>query len=430
MAVEASAVATRDTSDKTTSKKPDTQIIDLIKEWQDARTAGTTLTKPTEPLTIDFKDPIYHNQMNEDLNNLTKDVNQAKPNQQDVAKDFAAVQKDSQYWTTHEQGNTTAQPVTTDLSNETKQTQATLQDWKDGKITAAQAQTQLEKSTADVKDDLNTLQNVDWHERNDGSSKGTSPGTPGKPGTPGDPGSPGTPLKDQSTYANMQQGSWRVNDVASEIGGTGIDPNFDVTHNADGSMTAKFSGGGYTDGLLTKTEAYNPKDNTVQLNYDVNVKPGSNLHALESDIAITNSEGKTAMAASQFVYNPKTHMAEFDTSDSNHHWVKAAEVAVPDDGQPMSVSMDVKMVGNTYEYTGLTVNGKTIALDPNETKFNMTQIGPKGWARNTIVTQLQQDEGSAPKGEITSSTVTYNDVHINQGNTGDTTSSTSNTTGG
>jgi hypothetical protein len=423
MSVEAStmATATRDTSDTKTSTKPDNHIIDLIKEWQSSRDNIQKGKPNTTPLTVDFKDPIYHDPMNQDLNNLTKAVNQAKPNEQDVAKDIAAVQKDSQYWTTHEQGNTSAKPVVADLGTDSKQMQSTLQDWQAGKITAAQAQTQLEKSSANVTNDLNTLQKVDWRQRNDGTGTGTGPGD----------GNPGPPLKDQSTYANMQNQSWGVNTKANEIGGTGIDPNFDVTHNANGSMTAKFSGGGYTDGLLTKTEAYNPKDNTVQLNYDVNVKPGSNLHALESDIAITNSEGKTAMAASQFVYNPKTHMAEFDTSNSEHHWVKAAEIAVPDDGQNMSVSMNVKMVGNTYEYTGLTVNGKTIALDPNETKFNMTQIGPKGWARNTIVTQLQQDEGSAPKGETTSSTVTYNNVHINQGNTGTTsdTSNTSNTNG-
>jgi hypothetical protein len=42
----------------------------------------------------------------------------------------------------------------------------------------------------------------------------------------------------------------------------------------------------------------------------------------------------------------------------------------------------------------------------------MTQIGPKGWTPDTIHTQLQQDLGAAGG----SSTVTYNDVQVNQGN--------------
>jgi hypothetical protein len=150
----------------------------------------------------------------------------------------------------------------------------------------------------------------------------------------------------------------------------------------------------------------------------VNVKPGSDLHALETDAAITTgkqADGKalTAMAASQFVMNPKTGTMEFDTSGTNHQWVDAVNnIPMPKDGTNMDVSMTVKMVGDKYEYTGLTVDGKSYAINPSVGDFTMTSIGPKGWTPDTIHTQLQQDLGAGGGW----STVTYNDVQVNQGN--------------
>jgi hypothetical protein len=234
---------------------------------------------------------------------------------------------------------------------------------------------------------------------------------------PTNPTDPTGPLKDQTSYTNMQNDTWNKNLNAGEIGGKGIDPNMQLS-DADGKLTATMTGGAYTDGLVSNTQKLNPNDNTVQLNYDVNIKPGSDLHALETDAAITtgtqaNGKTLTAMAASQFVMNPKTGTMEFDTSGTNHQWVDAVNnIPMPKDGTNMDVSMTVKMVGDKYEYTGLTVDGKSYAINPSVGDFTMTTIGPKGWTPDTIHTQLQQDLGA----DGGWSTVTYNDVQVNQGN--------------
>jgi hypothetical protein len=237
-------------------------------------------------------------------------------------------------------------------------------------------------------------------------STGTGPGNPGGP-----------TLKNETSDTNLQDDSWKTNLIAGEIGGKGINPNMKLS-TSDGALTATMSGGAYTDGLISNTQKYNTNDNTVQMNYDATIKPGSDLHAFEMDEAITGSkqaDGKvlTAMAASQFVMNPKTGTMEFDTSGTNHQWVDAVNnIPMPADGK-MDVSMTVKMVGNSYEYTGLTVNGKTYDINSDASTFQSTQIGPKGWTPDTVHVQMQQDLGSAGG----SSTVTYNDVQINQGNT-------------
>jgi hypothetical protein len=237
----------------------------------------------------------------------------------------------------------------------------------------------------------------------------------GSTGTGPNPGDPS--LKNETSYTNMQDDTWNKNLKAGEIGGTGINPDMQLSTSGN-KMTATMSGGGYTDGLISNTQKLNPNDNTVQLNYDVNVKAGSDLHCLEDDAAITTgkqADGKvlTAMAASQFVMDPKTGEMSFDTSGTNHQWVDAInDIPMPKDGTNMDVSMTVKMVGNNYEYTGLNVDGKSYAINSADSTFAMTQIGPKGWTPDTIHTQLQQDLGAAGG----SSTVTYNDVQVNQGN--------------
>jgi hypothetical protein len=117
------------------------------------------------------------------------------------------------------------------------------------------------------------------------------------------------------------------------------------------------------------------------------------------------------MAASQLVFNPTTHTMELDTSGTNHQWVDAVnDIPMPTDGK-VDYSMTVKLVGDKYEYTNVTVDGKSYALNADVSTFDMTQIGPKGWTQGEIHTQLQQDL----TGSGGSSTVTYND-QINQGN--------------
>ena len=51
--------------------------------------------------------------------------------------------------------------------------------------------------------------------------------------------------------------------------------------------------------------------------------------------------------------------------------------------------MTVKLLpNNQYEYTGLTINGKTYALNPDATTYNMQ---PEDWTKDSVITQLQED---------------------------------------
>ena len=73
---------------------------------------------------------------------------------------------------------------------------------------------------------------------------------------------------------------------------------------------------------------------------------------------------------------------------ANNKWVNAALVDKPEPGQYTSVSMQVKLVGDQYEYSGLTVNGKSYALEPGSSTFAM-QKG--NWTPNEVITQFQED---------------------------------------
>jgi hypothetical protein len=124
----------------------------------------------------------------------------------------------------------------------------------------------------------------------------------------------------------------------------------------------------------------------------------NNEQASEHDMVITTANGMQAQAASQFAYYgadgkpAPPGMVYFQTSDSNGHWQNAALVPIPKPGEDTSVSMEVKLVGNNqYEYSGLTINGKTYALNPAESTFNMHYEAPDQWSRNTVITQLQED---------------------------------------
>ena len=241
-------------------------------------------------------------------------------------------------------------------------------------------------------------------------STGTNPGNPGNPGGP--------TLNNETTDANIQNGTWNKNLIASEIGGKGINPNMQLSDSGN-KLTATMSGGAWTDGLISNNQKLNPNDNTVQIQQVAQIAPGSNIHALETDLAITPGSGQqpiagkdvTAMAASQLVFNPTTHTMELDTSGTNHQWVDAVNnIPMPTDGK-VDYSMTVKLVGDKYEYTNVTVDGKSYALNADVSTFNMTQIGTHGWTEGEIHTQLQQDL----TGKGGSSTVTYDD-QINQGN--------------
>lgn len=242
------------------------------------------------------------------------------------------------------------------------------------------------------------------------TSTGTNPGNPGNPGGP--------TLNNETTDANIQNGTWNKNLIASQIGGDGINPNMQLSDSGN-KLTATMSGGKWTDGLIANNQKLNPNDNTVQIQQVAQIAPGSNIHALETDLAITPGAAQqpiagkdvTAMAASQLVFNPTTHTMELDTSGTNHQWVDAVNnIPMPTDGK-IDYSMTVKLVGDKYEYTNVTVDGKSYALNADVSTFDMTQIGPKGWTQGETHTQLQQDL----TGSGGSSTVTYND-QINQGN--------------
>jgi hypothetical protein len=160
-------------------------------------------------------------------------------------------------------------------------------------------------------------------------------------------------------------------------------------------LTYSSTGGGYADTLISKKEDYsNSKDNTFTLSYDMNDSAATrgNEQASEHDMVITNSQGMQAQAASQFVF--KDGYIEFDTSKmvnpTKNEWTEAAKLpeSALQPGQWNDVSMTVKLVDNQYEYTGLTINGKTYALNPSDTTYNMQ---PEDWTKDSVLTQLQED---------------------------------------
>ena len=69
-----------------------------------------------------------------------------KPDQKEVASDFAKVGKESQWWQSHEQSNTAAAPVVQDLKTQTDSMQQTLGLLQQGKISESQADTMLRQS--------------------------------------------------------------------------------------------------------------------------------------------------------------------------------------------------------------------------------------------------------------------------------------------
>lgn len=135
-----------------------------------------------------------------------------------------------------------------------------------------------------------------------------------------------------------------------------------------------------------------------------------NEQASEHDMVITNAQGMQAQAASQFVF--KNGYIEFDTSKmdgvTGDSWEDAAKLpeSALKAGQWNDVSMTVKEVGdNEYEYTGLTINGKTYALNPDATTFHMQ---PEDWTKDSVITQFQEDLNSKG-GEISQQ---YKDVSV------------------
>lgn len=405
-----------DVADKT--QKPNQSVIHLIDEWKDARQQGKTLTNTNEPLTVDFTHPIYHDEMNAHLNQLLSDANSKNPNVQSLNADIAAVSKAANWWTDHEKGNDATSPVTADLGKEMKQMDQALAMIKDGK--RAEGQALLKTSSADVADDLNTLQHADWMYRHpNGDSKGKGGGTgPGGGGTgPGGDGPGGGSMQNEQQFNNLGFQPWHYNTTdggSTGIGGEGNDPHIQTSYN-DGVLTYTSTGGKYTDTLISNGQKFNPNDNTFVLNYSMNrdAATAGNAEASENDMVITNNTGMQAQAASQFNYAEKAPPGYtwFQTSNTQGHWVNAALVPTPEPGEDTDVSMTVKLIGNNqYEYTGLTINGKSYQLEPGSTTFQMHQ---SNWTHNEVITQLQEDT-NGNGGPITEY---YKDISVDAGYT-------------
>jgi hypothetical protein len=199
----------------------------------------------------------------------------------------------------------------------------------------------------------------------------------------------------------MESQTWKQNTKdkgKGSIGGSGNDPQIQESYK-DGVLTYTSTGGKYADTLISKKEDYsNPNDNTFTLSYDMNDSAATrgNEQASEHDMVITNSQGMQAQAASQFVF--KDGYIEFDTSKmvnpNKNEWTEAAKIpeSALQPGQWNDIQMTVKLVGNNqYEYTGLTINGKSYALNPDATTYNMQ---PEDWTKDSVITQIQQDLGS------------------------------------
>jgi hypothetical protein len=375
------------TDSTTTSKstQPHETVTSLISQWEAARKDGTTLTNPTTPLQTDFNTgdgKTYHDDMNARLNTLTTDAASAKANDPALATAIKNVDTDAQWWTTHEKGNAATSQVVADMNKETGQMQQAETLINQGKT--AEGQALLKSSAADVKDDLNTLQQADWLQRHgyDGGGGGTGP------------------TKDTQTFSNLGADSWHYNTQdksppgkpGTGIGGEGNDPQIQTSYK-DGVLTYTTTGGKYSDSLISNGQKFNPDANTFTLNYSMNrdAATAGNEQASEHDMVITDNTGMQAQAASQFNYSEKAPAGYtwFQTSDTNGNWVNAALVPTPKPGEYTDVSMQVKLIGNNqYEYTGLNINGQSYALNPDATTFKMHQ---SDWTHNEVVTQLQED---------------------------------------
>jgi len=217
---------------------------------------------------------------------------------------------------------------------------------------------------------------------------------------------------------NLESEQWHDNtkDKGKDgIGGSGDDPQIQTSYK-DGVLTYSSTGGPGADTLISNKQMFKPDDNTFLLKYDMNrsAATAGNEQASEHDMVITNSDGYQAQAASQFNYSEKAPpgMVWFQTSQMNGgpggKWINSALVPIPKPGEWTNVAMEVKIVGNQYEYTGLNINGKSYNFLPGTTTFDMEK---KNWTRDSVITQFQEDLN----GKGGSITQEYKDVEIESG---------------
>jgi hypothetical protein len=193
-------------------------------------------------------------QLNSSISNLTADTS-ALAKAPTSAQDLAKVNADEKTLRTSELNYMHASAASSTFDAYSKSMAATqpelskdaLSLWKMGQKTDASQTTSYFPTS--------------HYEKYFNGSTGTNPGNPGNPGEP--------TLKNETSYTNMQDDNWNKNLIAKEIGGTGINPDMQLSTSGN-KMTATMSGGGYTDGLISNTQKLNPNDNTVQMDYNVN----------------------------------------------------------------------------------------------------------------------------------------------------------------